>query len=332
MKFRIEKAEKGSISIEAAVLMPVFLGVILVFISILQIMSAEQILCSATVKTADKMCKWAPIYKNIAVDNIQEGLISQVGGKLKEELQGEAGEFLMGILQLKKASENALDYVYGFTSQTLCEKYIREDIFVKKGIVNMQNLNLYKSDFFYRDSNSISIKAICSVKTYLPFDVKIASDIECVAWGKGVMPHISSENSTDSESETQCIWEKDNLYRGKVIRQMYGANLPAGFPAIDIFENGMATMIKSMNHTAESYKNTSTFEYKIKSMIDELYAFRGASFAGISITQKDMLQKRLVLVMPENEFSVLQSKAIENLMRYAASKLIVLDLQRYQKI
>ena len=332
MKQRIRNSEKGSISIEAAVLMPVFLAVLLIFISVVQIISAEQILCSSVVKTADKMCKWAPVYKNLITDDIQEEFINKVSGEFKDELQGEVGEFLMGILQLRKVSEYSFDYIYGFASQTLCEKYIREDIFVKNGIVNMKDLNLYKSDFFYKDSNDISIKAFCNVKTHLPFEVKISSAIDCVAWGKGVMPHVSAENSSDDKSTAESIWEKDNLYRGKVIRQMYGGNLPAGFPAIDIFENGMATMIKSMNHTAESYEKTSVFEYKIKSMIDELHAFRGADFGGINITQKDMLQKRLVLVMPENEFSILQTNAMESLMRYAASKLIVLDLRRYQKI
>jgi len=332
VKFHIKHSEKGSITLEAAVLMPFFLGVLLSFISVVQIMAAEQILCSSVVKTADKMCKWAPVYKNFAADDMQEILLDKVGGELKKELQGEAGDFLMGIFQLRKVSEYSFDYIYSFTSQSLCDKYIEEDIFIKNGIVNMYNLNLYKSNFFHNDSNDISIKAVCTVKTYLPFEVKISSEIDCLAWGKGVMPHVSAENYPDEESNNESIWDKNNLYRGSVIRQMYGANLPAGFPAIDIFENGMATMIKSMNHTAKSYEKTSAFEYKIRSMIDELYAFKGAAFGGISVTQKDIMQKRLILVMPENEFTILQANAMESLMRYAASKLIVLDLQRYQKI
>ena len=332
MKFHIKHSEKGSITIEAAVLMPFFLGVLLFFISVVQIMAAEQILCSSVVKTADKMCKWAPVYKNFAADDMQELILDKVGGEFKNELQGEAGDFLMSVLQLRKVSEYSFDYIYGFTSQSLCDKYIKEDIFIKKGIVSMNNLNLYKSDFFHNDSNYISIKAICNVKTYLPFEVRISSAVDCMAWGKGIMPHVSAEKFPDEESKNESIWDKNNLYRGTVIRQMYGANLPAGFPAIDIFESGMATMIKSMNHTAKSYEKTSAFEYKIRSMIDELDAFKGATFGGISVTQKDIMQKRLVLVMPENEFTILQSNAMESLMRYAASKLIVLDLQRYQKI
>ena len=99
-----------------------------------------------------------------------------------------------------------------------------------------------------------------------------------------------------------------------------------------IFRNGMATMIKSINHTAETYSDFRVFERTIKRMIDEMYSFEGASFAGIDIKKNTILQKRIILVCPENEFTELQTKTIENLMRYATSKLIVLDLRRYQKI
>ena len=53
---------------------------------------------------------------------------------------------------------------------------------------------------------------------------------------------------------------------------------------------------------------------------------------GLKVKSKDVYCKRLVLVIPENDLSMSQQKALENLMRYAASKLIVLDLQRYQKV
>lgn len=332
MKYRIKQSEKGSISIEAAVIMPVFLGTLLIFVSIVQIISAEQILCSAAVKAADKMCKWAPIYKNFVADELKDDILNRVSGIFKEDLDDESGDFLAGILQIRNITENSFDYIYAFTMQTLCDKYIKEDPLIKNNIIKISNLNLYKSRFFYLDSNNINIRAVCNVTTYLPFEVNVRTNINCAAWGKGVAPHISTETTQKDENSTQSIWEKDNFYRGKVIRQMYGANLPENFPVIAIFGNGMATMIKSINHTAETYSDFRVFERTIKRMIDEMYSFEGASFAGIDIKKNTILQKRIILVCPENEFTELQTKTIENLMRYATSKLIVLDLRRYQKI
>jgi len=331
VRSHIKNSDTGSISVETAILMPAFLGVLLVFISIVQIMSAEQILCASAVKTAEKMSKWAPIYKNLATEELKECLLNKVSGSLKEELSGEVGGFLTSILNLREITENSFDYIYSFTIQNLCEKYIKEDVFVKKGIVKINNLNLYKSSFFHGDSNHIKIRAECNVKTYLPFEVGISTVVNCAAWGDGVMPHIHVNSGTNSEI-SESIWEKDNFYRGKVIRQMYGANLPENFPVVAIYENSMVTMIKSINHTTETYQKSQAFEKTIKKMIDELCRFEGASLGEINIRKKDFAQKRLLLVCPENEFTVTQSKSLENLMSYAASKLIVLDLRRYQKI
>ena len=45
-----------------------------------------------------------------------------------------------------------------------------------------------------------------------------------------------------------------------------------------------------------------------------------------------MSKKKIILVLPENDFSFLQQNTLEYLMRYSATKLVVLDLQRYQKV
>jgi len=167
---------------------------------------------------------------------------------------------------------------------------------------------------------------------------EIISLLKLPYWEEGkfkhlLTPSIFNKNANEIKNILSLsIWEKDNFYRGKVIRQMYGANLPENFPVVAIYENSMVTMIKSINHTTETYQKSQAFEKTIKKMIDELCRFEGASLGEINIRKKDFAQKRLLLVCPENEFTVTHSKSLENLMSYAASKLIVLDLRRYQKI
>ena len=330
MRFHTNNSERGSVSIEAAVIMPAFLGVLLVFVSLIQIISAENILRISALKTADKMCKWAPIYKNLAADNLQNEIVKKIGGELSEALSGEEGELISEILQLRKVTEYSFNYIYGFTSQKICESYINNDKLVRNKVVDISNLNLYKSTFFSNDTNNISLKAVCDVKTYLPFKAKIAVDIDCASWGKGIMPHVSVDIPDEKVSDS--IWQKDNLTRGRIIRQMYGSNLPENFPVIASFEYGTATMIKSLNHTAKTYQDSFTFEKSIKEMIDAVANFEGSSMGGITVNKKDILIKKIILVLPENDFSFLQQNTLEYLMRYSATKLVVLDLQRYQKV
>lgn len=336
MRYHIDKNNSGSVTIETAVLIPAFVGVLLFFISLFQVVAAENVLNITALKTANNMCKWAPIYKNLLADNVQ----NKIFGEIKDEITGEFGEalnneldnFILSIFDLRKIGEYSMDYIYGFTAQKMIEDSITDNILIKKGIIDIKNINLYKSNFFHKDTNYIDIIAVCDVDTYLPFDVKISSEVKCFAWGSGVMPHISVKEETEVDSSTESIWKADNFTRGQVIRQMYGANLPDNFPVIAAFENGMATMIKSVNHMATTYKEASVFEKSVRRMIDELVGFKEGEAGNIKVKSKDVYCKRLVLVIPENDLSMSQQKALENLMRYAASKLIVLDLQRYQKV
>ena len=337
MKFHINsKNESGSVTIEVAMIMPIFISVLLFFISVFQIVAAENILNITTLKIAEKMCKWAPIYKNLMADNLQNNLFEKVGDKINSEfgeiLNNEFDSFIMGIINLRKLGEYSFDYIYSYTAQQMCESELKQNKLLRKGIIKIKNLNMYKSDFFNNDSNYICINAVSEVETYLPFDVKISAEVRCASWGRGVMPHISVKDDANDNSSTASIWKKDNFTRGKVIRKMFGGNLPDTFPVIASFENGMASMIKSINHTASTYQSSSVFEKAIKRMIDELATFQGGAAGNISINSKDIISKRLVLVMPENKLSITQQKSLENLMRYATTKLIVLDLQRYQKV
>lgn len=336
MRFHINKNDSGSVTIETAVVMPAFIGVLLFFISLFQITAAENILNFTALKTADKMCKWAPIYKNLLIDNAQdvifEGIKDEIVGEFGDALNSELDNFIMSIFDLRKIGEYSMDYIYGFTAQKMCESSIEDNVLIKKGIVDIKNVNLYKSNFFHKDTNFIDLIAICDVDTYLPFDVKISSEVKCFAWGSGVMPHISVKEETEVDSSTESIWKADNFTRGQVIRQMYGANLPDTFPVIAAFDNGMATMIKSINHMATTYQKSSVFEQTVRRMINDLSRFEGGEAGNIKVKSKDIYCKRLLLVLPENDLSLSQQKALENLMRYATSKLIVLDLQRYQKV
>ncbi len=329
MKKLIRK-ETASISIEACIAITVITSVLLFFFSILQIAIAQNILEMSLIRTGDKMCKWAPIYKYLVADNLQHSVADKLKNELSEELTDEASEMVQHVVNLNNISQSSMDYTYGYLAQFLSQRHIDESPFVKNGLIKMNNLNMYKSEFFHGNSNLIELKGFCEVDTFIPFDIKICYELNCGAWGKGVYPHTSEES--DIETETLSIWSKDNYSRGKIIRSMYGANLPDNFPVISSFENGVATMIKSMNHTAGSYSDTTSFTQNVKNMINSLSSFNGKSWGGVNVKKEDIKIKRLLLIFPENDFSGPQELALGEIRRYASTKGILFDLRRYQKV
>ena len=225
--------------------------------------------------------------------------------------------------------EYSSDFIYGFAAQSLCDSYIADDALVKNGILRVKDLNLYQSEFFRNDTEAVRITGYCRLDTYLPFPVRIGFSVSCRAWGGGRMPHVSLP---ESEEKTPTVWEENNFTRGKIFRRMYGGNLPESFPVIAAFENGTAIMIKSLNHTMASYQHSGALEKTIRQMIDTLAAFDGAEYGGITIRKENIAQRKLILILPENDFDYLQEAAVRNMMQYSMLKFVMLDLQRYQKV
>lgn len=334
MKHRIERSmrnNQGSISLEAALLIPVFTGILLFFLSLFQIAAARNLLELSAIRTADEMCRWAPVYRNEFLKEVSSQLLEEIGGEFADSLQikEKADGFIGKILNLRNASEYSHDFIYGFAAQSLCNSYFEADPLVQSGIIRHRDLNLYKSVFFHNDTDRIRLTATCVVDTYLPFPIRLGFTVRCSAWGGGRTPRIQLP---DSAEETSGIWAENNFTRGKILRQMYGGNLPESFPVIAAFENGTAIMIKSLNHTMNSYKDSGALEKTIRDMIDTLASFEGAEYGGIVIEKHDILRKKLILILPENDYYYSQEAVIQHMMQYSMMKFIVLDLQRYQKV
>lgn len=328
MKCRID-SDQGSITIEAALIVPIIIGMLLFFLSFLQIAAARNLLSLSTLRTADMLCKWAPIYKNTGLEEAKNDILTHLGKELPLEIPEHSMALLNQIINLRTIADHTMDYVYGFAAQQLCSYFIREDPFIQHEIIQLSDLNLYKSDFFHNGTSYIRINSSCKVKTYLPFDINIRYSIYCRAWGSGKTPDISTG---DPSEQGRGIWAENNFTRGKILRQMYGGNLPDQFPVIAAFTDGTAVSIKSLNHMAQTYQNVREFERTIKEMIDALYAFEGAEFGGISINKGSISKKKLILILPENDFTVSQNAAVIKIMQYAMHKFIEVDLQRYQKV
>lgn len=150
MKLRIkrEAESRGNITLEAALVLPAFMGVLLLFLSVLQIVSARNLLELSVLRTADELCRWAPIYRNQLTEELKKELFGSLQQQFSDALAPEEERLLGNILQLRDLSEHSSDFIYGFAAQTLCASYLAEDALVKSGVLELKNLNLYKSSFF----------------------------------------------------------------------------------------------------------------------------------------------------------------------------------------
>ncbi len=78
-----------------------------------------------------------------------------------------------------------------------------------------------------------------------------------------------------SPPEVEDIWSLDNLSRGKRVRELFGGNLPFSFPGLSAYKNGKATLIRSMDITAASYQNADNVEHVLSGYIDDIADYYG---------------------------------------------------------
>jgi hypothetical protein len=98
------------------------------------------------------------------------------------------------------------------------------------------------------------------------------------------------------------VWKMHPFKRGWAIEKAIGRspNLVDNFPVIDMFENGIATSIKSINLGAKSYQNTDTLNRTVQGYIKKVANFNGASWGGFEISPNMIEGRELLLAIPPN--------------------------------
>lgn len=93
-------------------------------------------------------------------------------------------------------------------------------------------------------------------------------------------------------------WKLPPMKRGEHIDGGFDrGNLPYNFPTIDLWTNGDATSIKSLDLGASSYRNLNTLDRQIGNYIDDLAGFTGSNHAP-GIQSGAIRSLTLLLVVP----------------------------------
>ena len=136
----------------------------------------------------------------------------------------------------------------------------------------------------------------------------------------------------DADASRDAIWLLDNLERGNRFRSQFGGNLPTGYPVISCWNPNTATSIRSIDLTAPGYQSEGTVLGEVYDEIDSLSQFDGTLMpwgeSGIYIREGEIKKRVLLLIVPENsgEQAMRQIRATET---YALSRGVSLRIETY---
>ena len=109
------------------------------------------------------------------------------------------------------------------------------------------------------------------------------------------------------------VWDLPPIARGNAIEQLVGANLPRTFPTIDVFENGVATSIKSIDLTAASCQDADVLTSRVNGYIDRLASFQGGKLGEFNIQENMVNSRVLMLVIKPGGAAAEQQAALDTL-------------------
>jgi hypothetical protein len=337
--------ESGSVTIEAAVIMPVFICVIVSIVFFVRVVFIQELIRRATVETAEEIAAFSYlVYKPGLDDKLHDWLVEGFGKSLsdpgtgKDGMAGQderTGKILDAIKNavVEKAAENAEGYMLMPLAHMLAGRHLSDchgdrGYLEKLGVVGgYDGLDFSGSSFCAGETDDINIIIRYSVR--IPVPLRLFGDLHfeqraCArAW-------MGGDNPSDREED---IWSLDNLTRGKKVREIFGANLPWGFPGISSLKNGCAILIRSMDITAATYQNPENIERTVNGYIDDLAEYNGQVKPWGSekkvILPEDIHSRKLLLVIPSNPVGDSTLNALDSCRIYAAGRGVMLEVRKY---
>lgn len=330
-------AQKGSITVESAIVLPVVIIAILFFVYIIKLYYTVEVMQHAISETSQSMGVYSLLYYKTNGEKLISGIEKFCSSEEVDKSLGSTG--LSGYIQ--DIGSEVTDYA---RAQVVLVPITRLLVKNNLNINNFNNVDTrlkslnVKNGFAGLDfsesrmlSDERSIDIIVKYEVNFPVLSRIIpafkirqNSSSCIWAGEDGI----SEEQENANPNSDCIWDKDNLERGKEIRKLEGANLPDKFPTIAKFNNGRAISIKSLNIDEAYYTKPGNIKRKIESYINKLDKFEGANSYGINIRNNDITSKELILVIPETDISISQKLALEQCISEARVKGIVLTIKK----
>ena len=342
----------GSITVEASIILPFFISCVLLFITLLNFFFSYHTVKVSMRNTAAIMADYSYIYHEKVIVKLSDllkektsfltgDMVNKIVDKMfSEELK--QNENIVNITESLKSClssylndeiDKADNQIYIPISKLIFEKYLssltdKEYENCCKSLNISSDINFSNSKFF-DDGNDICLSLSYNYIINLPFFPSIKIPITQQIVLNGWLGGIGLRNSTDNEDN---IWLLDNFERGRRIRKMYGANLPDNFPTISYYKDGNVKLIKSLDFTTQTYKQEGMIYKRVSNMIDTVKNYNGQNIPWgkdkITVPAENIVQKELILVIPENDMEDFQKKELDDAILKAKLENISLRVER----
>jgi hypothetical protein len=130
-------------------------------------------------------------------------------------------------------------------------------------------------------------------------------------WIGATLPFLAMLPPAAGAEAASAVWELGWAARGLYISEQRGANLPASFPVIDKWSDGVATSIKSIDLTATTYQDATRLTYRLNDYANKLIFFEGATLGDLQIGPSAINGRVLELVIPKGGMTTAQRTAID---------------------
>lgn len=322
--------KKGSFTVEAAVMLPVFIIVFVIFAFLIKMYYVNEIIQHAITGVCSEMSAYSLLYYETNADEILGAIEKICNSDSINDTSGD-NQFRMYIKTLGK---NASDYL---RAQSVLVPLTK--ILVKKNLevnyckdVNKRLKSLHLKDGFesldFSESKMLadgkSIEIAVNYKISFPLCASLFSGIKIRQVAVSCI--WAGEDGINKNEAVSSVWSLDNISRGRKIRELQAANLPYFFPTIANFQNGTATSIKSLNICKAYYNSSSNLKKKLLQYIDKLETFEGGESSGVTIEGLSISRKELRLIIPETELLQNQQNTLDECALIAQRKGIYMNI------
>lgn len=355
-------------TVEAAIALPVFLCVVVSMVMLTRVVYTHSRIQHALTETAEEIASAGYIYHISGLRDLHDAVrngMQERADRFREQMDsvfdvieglgagpGDGGEAVQTSGEPLEVLKNMASYLAQSSFEDaktelftplvgLCmKKYLTPrsgdmDAGLRAlGITDgFAGLDFSGSSFFEGSDENIDLVVRYTID--LPVPIKVFPKLELVqrAAVKGWLAGDEGAGVPDGEETAEDIWALDNFTRGLKLRTIFGGNLPYNFPVISAFDGGKAVMIKSMDLTADSYKDAGNVGKTIDSYVRELSKYQGQETPwgskDIVIRKSDIRQRQLLLVIPQNQLSEEAEQLLAQLPSRAGAAGVTFRLERY---
>lgn len=310
-----DKERKGSVTLEAAVCAPVMLAVFLFIYGILEMFLLYNCVSKAMYDTADIATSYGVLYHENGI------------GRLEKNLQDKLAAYMDFNWLLTYGD----DLLYQNVAEIIFEHQLEQDAVYNRFFRGRLQYEFTGSSFF-NEGSEIILTGHFKCDYTIPF---AASLLKGFSLDKTLVFYSFTEGVTSEfntgEQLAQSVWSLSNFERGQILQKKFGRNLPQFFPVIDYYKSGTVGIIRSMNHTLNTYQDASAFERVLDELSAELIAFEGASYSHVSVNGNDISKREIILIFPEDDFTSEQQDVVERFVKISARQGVQVTVQRYER-